>query len=383
MPSIDTLSVEEQDAIKSLLSGLFPRLGSAYGGSGYGSDWLSPWAKAKRICSPEYCPRYFSYSVPKSDVRDSQIDDLYVKAATGTPDKVSQMVAAFFTCGKARRVIERLRQGEESISPESVPSLAVAVAANAKHIPNPPSPFSFAEPVSQAGILISHLIKRLPVGANRVALAKEVIQAADPLWFGSEVLRWLHVTNDEDKADSNTLTKDELKEVAKTLIERIKASAKAGTALFNVDVSQEQSLLYEWRWVEGRQPVQAHLSSVFEKNPINVGLFLRAMAPRAWGQEDVLPQAGELDGDQLKNIKLIYDLDALAELIRSHLPGDFENPQRFPDENKPIEQRLAEQFMYVYNKWKKDGEPPDRPVAGDTKLQANEAEEETDQEHEA
>jgi hypothetical protein len=64
----------------------------------------------------------------------------------------------------------------------------VAIAANAKHIPNPPTLFSFAEPVSQAGILISHLIRRLPPGEPRVSLTKQVIDSADPLWFGSEVL---------------------------------------------------------------------------------------------------------------------------------------------------------------------------------------------------
>lgn len=358
-PVVEDLPAEEQEAIKSLLKGLFPRLGSTYGGGGYGTDWLSPWAKARRICSPDYCSRYFSYSVPQSDVRDSDMDALYAKAAKEPAAELGKDVVAYFTGGKAKRVIERMRQREESTSPEAVASLCVVIAANAKHIPNPPSLFSFAEPVSQAGILISHLIGRLPAGGPRVTLAKQVIEAADPLWFGNEVLRWLHVTDDADKADSNMLTKDEVKEVGKALVERIKARAAAGEPLFNVDVSQEQSLLYKWWRIEGREPVHTHLASVFTKDSKNIALFLQAMAPRSWGEGDVLPRVGKLDGNQLKNIKLIYDLDALAQLIRQHLPGDFENPQWSPDSSKPVEQRLAEQFMFVYNKWKKDGEPPD------------------------
>jgi predicted KAP-like P-loop ATPase len=224
-PVVEALPVEEQEAIKSLLRSLFPRLGSAYGGGGYGTDWLSPWAKAKRLCSPDYCPRYFSYSVPKSDVRDSDMDALYAKAAKEPAAEVGKDVVGHFTGGKAKRIIERMRQHEESTPPEAVASLCVAIAANAKHIPNPPSLFSFAEPVSQAAILISHLIGRLPAGEPRVKLAKQVIEATDPLWFGDEVLRWLHVTDDDDKADSNTLTKDEAKEVGKALVERIKARA--------------------------------------------------------------------------------------------------------------------------------------------------------------
>ncbi|MFN0012212.1 MAG: P-loop NTPase fold protein [Phycisphaerales bacterium] len=358
-PSIDALPSEEQEAIKSLLKNLFPRLGSVYGGGGYGSDWLSPWAKAKRICSPDYCPRYFSYSVPKSDVRDSEMDALYARAATEPPSEVGKALVAYFTGGKAKRVIERMRQHEEGTPPEAAASLCVAIAANAKHIPNPPSLFSFAEPVSQAGILISNLTARLPVGEQRVTLAKQVIEAADPLWFGDECLRWLHVTDDADKADSNTLTKEEVKEVGKALVERIKARAKAGEPLFNVDVPQEQSLLFVWWRVEGRDAVQKHLTTLFERDPKSIALFLQAMAPRSWGEGDVLPRVGQLDGNQLKNIKLICDLDALAALIQEHLAGDFQNPQWFPDANKPVAQRLAEQFMIVYSKWKKDGEPPD------------------------
>lgn len=355
-PVVEALPAEEQEAIKMLLKDLFPKLGSAYGGSGYGADWLSPWAKTKRICSPDYCSRYFSYSVPTSDVRDSEMDALYAKARKETAAAVSKDVAAYFTGGKAKRVIERMRQQEKSMLPEAVQSLCVAIAANAKHIPNPPTLFSFAEPVSQAGILISHLIRRLPPGEPRVSLTKQVIDSADPLWFGSEVLRWLYVTDDADKADSNTLTKEQHEEVSKLLVERIKAHTNSGQPLFSIDVPQEQSLLYEWQRVDGREPVQAHLSAVFSSDFENIAIFLQAIAGLSWSLGDGTPHVADLRINQLENIKLIYDLDSLASLIKIHLPGDFANPQYYPDSDTPIGQRLAEQFIYVYNNWKKDGE---------------------------
>lgn len=363
-PKVDLLPPEEQEAIKSILRDLFPRLGSPYGAPNYGSDWLIPWERAKRICSPDYCPRYFAYSIPTNDVRDSEIDRLYVKAIEGATTDVSKLIANFFTSGKAKRVIEKLRRNEESTSPEAVEPLCLAIAANAKHIPNHPALFSPGEPASQAGILVSFLIERLPRGEQRLTLAKRVIAAADPLWFGDEVLRWLYVTDDKDKVDRNTLTKEEVKEVGNALVERIKIQAEAGEPLFNIDMRQEQSLLFEWWRVEGREPVQSHLSSIFMKDPKSIGLFLQAMAPQSWGATDVLPRVGKLEGDELKKIKRIYDLDALADLIRKHLPGDFENPQQFLGHDKPVEQRLAEQFMYVFNKWKKEGEPTEAKLVG-------------------
>jgi hypothetical protein len=355
-PLVDSLPSEEQKAIKSLLRSLFPKLGNAYGGAGHGSDWLSTWSKAKRICSPDYCPRYFAYSVPASDVRDSEMDALYAKAAEDDRSDVRTRIAKLFAGGKAKRVIERMRQHEESTTSEAVASLCLAIATNAKDIPNPASIFGFAEPASQAGILISHLIERLPAGGPRVTLAKEVIGATEPLWFGGEVLRWLHVTDDADRADSNTLTMDEVVEVRQALVERIKVRAADGEPLFDVDVPQEHALLYEWWRVEGREPVQSHLSSVFATDPRSIASFLQAMAPRSWGEGDVLPRVGELGGTQLKNIELVYDLDRLAQLIRQHLPGDFEHPQWLPNSSTPVDQRLAEQFMFLYGKVKKEAD---------------------------
>lgn len=364
-PILEAMPGEERDSVKSLLKVLFPRVGSAYGGSGYGSTWLGTWAKAKRICSPDYCPRYFAYAVPKSDVRDSEMESLYAKAASGDVTQVRGDLEALFTSGKARRVIESMRQREKDTDPKAVPALCLAVASLARHIPNPPSLYSFAELPSQAGMLIAFLINQLPPGAARLDLAKRVIAAADPLWFGDECLRWLNVTDDADKAEHNTLTKDEAKEVGRALVERIKTRAASGEPLFNIEVPQEQSLLFEWWRIEGREPVQKHLTRVFEKEPKNIALFLQSMAPRSWGQEDVLPRVGGLDGNQVKNIKFIFELDALAALIQKHLPGDFVNPKWHPDGQRSVEQRLAEQFMFVYNKWKKDGEPPDaKPSTG-------------------
>lgn len=358
-PTIESLPANEQAAIKYLLNSLFPRLGRAYGEGVYGSSSLEQWAKRKRICSPDYCPRYFAYAVAQNDVRDSQVDAICAKAAAGRRADVNEALALYFREGKARRVIERLRQREEDTPPEAVPTLCLALAANADRIPNVPSLFRSAEAASQAAILIAQLISRLPAGQSRVELAKEIIAIADPLWFGDECLGWLHVTDETDRSDQNALTGDELDEVRKVLVDRVKARALEGHPLFSTEVPQEQSLLFEWLLVDGRAPVQSHLSGVFTKDSSSIATFLQAMAPRMRSLGSGVWRVGDLDGDSLKHIKKIYDLDALAELIRKHLDGDFENPEWESDKDRPVERRLAEQFMFVYNMWKKEGEPED------------------------
>jgi predicted KAP-like P-loop ATPase len=365
-PVLDAMPKEHSEAAKALLVDLFPRLSGVYGHSNYGSDWLTRWARERRISSPEYCPRYFTYAVPRNDVADAEITALLDAAGRGDSASVGACLTAHLAGAKARRVIEKLRAIESTIDERAAEALAVAIAKLGKNIPNPPALFSFAEPPSQAAILISHLLRRIPNRKARIAATERAINAADPLWFAVECVRWLYVTDKPEKQDSNTLTKEETAGVRQMLVERIKARAAAGDLLFDPDVPQEDSQLFEWWRVEGRDPVEAYLLGVFKKDPKQVACFLQSHAPLAWGQGDPLPRVSELDANQLKSMKLIIDLDKLAELIRQHCAGNFDNPEWFPDDTKPMEQRLAEQFMFVYNKWKKDGEPPDAKVEGDS-----------------
>ena len=356
---------EQAEAVKALLVDLFPRLSGALGHSNYGSDWLPRWSRERRISSPEYCPRYFSYAVPRNDIPDAIITGLLDASTNGEEAAVEASLTTHLAGPKARRVIEKLRAIESTIDPNAAEILAVIIATLGKNIPNPPALFDFAEPPSQAAILISHLLRRIPDRSRRIGAAKRVMGTADPLWFGVECIRWLYVTDKPEKQDSNTLTGIEISEVRRVLVDRIKSYAAAGAPLFNPDVSQEKSLLFEWWRAEGRDPVQHHLVGVFERDATQVGRFLQSQVPLAWSEGAVLPRVSELGADQLKNMKLIIDLATLAEWIRKHCPGNFENPEWYHDDTTPVNQQLAEQFMFVYTKWTKDGEPPDPQRSND------------------
>ncbi len=358
-PILDGLKSNEQKDLKSLLRRLFPRLSRAYGSSGYGDTWLERWAKEKRICSPSYCPRYFSYAVSLDDVSDAYIDGVIKQAVSKDQQSLDQALMKVFTSGKARRVIERLRQHEAEIPVDAVECLVLAFAINAKHIPNPSALFSHTQPPAQAAMLISNLIRLLPCDV-RVDLALRVMEVSNPMWFAGECLRWMYVTDEEDKAESNALKKQQVDEVRLSLTTRIRQRSEEGDRLFDLTIPQEQRLLYEWARAEGRDSVQAHLAAIFEQDPKSIGTFLQTMAPRSWGNGDAVPSVGNIDGNQFKNIEHLFDLDEMAALIQEHLSGNFEEEASFfPNNEKPIEQQLAEQFIHIWKQWKSEGEPSD------------------------
>ncbi|MFL6623125.1 MAG: P-loop NTPase fold protein [Sulfurifustis sp.] len=365
-PILDQMPKEHADAAASLVVDLFPRLsGTLYPGSGYGNDWLPRWSREQRISAPDYCARYFTYAIPNNDIPDAEVTALLKDAERGDSADLRARVRAHLTGPKACRFIEKLRAREDVVDRTAAEVLAVVLAGLGAVIPNPAALFSFAEPPSEAGILISHLLRRIASRAERLAAAKRVMEIADPLWFGAECLRWLYVTDKPERQDQNTLTAGEFAATRTVLVERIKVRAANGVAFFDPGVRQEDSLLFEWSRAEGRDPVQTHLIKIFTQDGRQVANFLQSNAPQAWRDGAAVPHVSDLRADALKRMKLLIELDILAEWIRRTCPGDFENPSYHHDDSTPLDQRLAEQFMFVYNKWKKNGEPRDN-AAGET-----------------
>lgn len=356
-PALDRLSQDEAEAAKHLLVDLFPRLAGIYLRNNYGPDWVERWTREKRISSPQYCARYFTYAVPHSDVPDAEMTSLLDVAASGDIGAVRERLGSLFAGKMAARSIEKLRSVESTVDAETAKTLALAIAPLGSVLPNPVTLFSHTQPPGQAAILTSHLLARIPDRDERMAIAAQVVEAAEPLWFAAECIRWFRVTDKPEKEGVNALTSEEEQRVRILLVERIKAAAEAGDPLFDPSAYEQGSLLFEWQRVEGTDPVQEHLLRVFNADPSQVPAFLKSMANRAWGGDSALPHLGDFDGDNLRNIRRLIDLDVLADLIRANVGGDFEVTEWSYDTNRPDEQRLAEQFMYIYNKWRTEGEP--------------------------
>jgi len=356
-PVLTRLTQDEVDAVKGLLVSLFPRLAGAYGNTNYRSDWIERWSRERRVSSPQYAARYFTYGVPHDDVSDAELGVMIGIAARGSVPELRTAISSHLDGRTASRLIEKLRGIESSVDPATAASLVQAIGPLGAHIPNPRSLMGFETPTGQAGILISHLLRRIPDRARRLEVAKQAMADADPLSFGVECLRWFRVTDKPEKEDANALTQAEEAEAQRVLVDRIKAEAAKGTVLFDSAMGEAGSLLYAWWRADGTEPVQAYLVGMFEKRPELVGAFLEAMAPRAWSAGDVIPHISDLDGGHLKNIRHVIDLDVLADHIRANCAGDFDATDWSYDDTRPVQQRLAEQFTYILRKWETDGEP--------------------------
>ena len=93
--------------------------------------------------------------------------------------------------------------------------------------------------------------------------------------------------------------------------------------------------------------------------------------------DGLLARFGEIaqkgDSVRLEQLRdLVIDVSLLADLVRSHCAGNFEKSEWHSDRDRPPEERLAEQFMYVFNKRKKDKAASDS--SGQVEVAVSEAE---------
>jgi len=73
---LELLPEEDRDSAKKLLSIIFPRFNSAFGGDNYGSDWLPNWRKQLRVCSPDKFPIYFRFTLGSDSISNAEINAL-------------------------------------------------------------------------------------------------------------------------------------------------------------------------------------------------------------------------------------------------------------------------------------------------------------------
>lgn len=224
---LETLSSALNNAnkaqIKDLLSNLFPNLDTVFGNYHYSDKNSNDWYVNKRIISPKYFDRYFSYAVIEGDISDIEFDELVSSIRTATIDNIVAQMKAIISKSDAGNFIQKLRSRETEYEWDQSMKIAKAICSLTELLPNTGGMmgFGFENPTGQAAIFIYQLLKNHK-DQNIFSLAKELMIFPKDFRFAYNINNWLRTG---DRPEDKLFTVEQYQELAKILTERAVAEA--------------------------------------------------------------------------------------------------------------------------------------------------------------
>jgi len=129
---LDRVSEDNREAVRGIMTRLFPKFAVEYGGSHYSPEFERKWRVQRRICSPDVFPIYFRLTVPIDSISEAEMREWL--ALGGDPEAFGERLLEFATEGRrdgttrARVAVDRLDDyAHEELPQEHVPSVVGAI----------------------------------------------------------------------------------------------------------------------------------------------------------------------------------------------------------------------------------------------------------------
>src|SRR5690606_26928511 len=189
------LTKKQRSCIQSLLEELFPRLNEVFHNyATYDGRLTNDWFKQKRIVSPKYFNKYFSYAVIKGEISDMAFQNFLADVSTQSIEEVASSIKTLVEQSSPDNFLQKIRSIEEDFKWEEAVKIAKAISATSEIFPKRDGfsfGFGFETPNGQAAIFIYQLIKKHDNKEEQFSLASELMDEAKYFEFAYELNNWL------------------------------------------------------------------------------------------------------------------------------------------------------------------------------------------------
>ena len=323
---LDSLNDRDRASVTALVKRMFPKVASAIGGVGYGSDFLPNWRKALRACSPELFDIYFQFGVPDDHLTQAELMKL-LELSSDLPVLVETLKAATRTTradgrSKARDYVDRLTQlAGEKITVRQSERLVEAIFAIDEDLLTPTDAHGGMMSIPNSWRimwLMNHLLERIPEGDRAGLLLRCIREGHSYSAMVDVVGRLVEALTDPSKKHDwmEGIPEDVVGAMKASVVERVDA-ANLHTLLSSEDAG---FVLLNWsRWNESTA-VRAKLLPVLDDASLLEKLlprFLGTGSSHAWGDR-VSSTTYHLDP---RDLERYFNLDALLVRVEALLPN--------------------------------------------------------------
>lgn len=291
------LTKKQRSCIQNLLEELFPRLNEVFHNHGHHSGNYDDWFKKKRIVSPKYFNRYFTYTVIKGEISDVAFEIFLSEIPSQSVDEASKALKLLVQQSSPDNFLHKIRSIEEEFSWDASIKIAKAISITSELFPEEKGfsiSFGLGAPKGQAAIFIYQLIKKNENREDRFELAKELMSFAQPFEFAYELNKWFR---SGDTLEQKIFTSEQYGELATLLIQHSLKEAN-GQPLFEKysDFQIMKYILGSWSETD-KNGLDKYIRHIIDTDKSKVIDLLRAFTPT--GVSNV---AGEYRTDFSKDI---------------------------------------------------------------------------------
>ena len=130
------LTKKQRSCIQRLLEELFPRLNEAFHNySSYDGRLINEWFKQKRIVSPKYFNKYFSYAVIKGEISDIAFENFLSDVSAQSIDEVVNAINKLVEQSSPDNFLQKIRSIEDEFKWEEAVKIAKAISATSEIFP--------------------------------------------------------------------------------------------------------------------------------------------------------------------------------------------------------------------------------------------------------
>lgn len=336
----------DKTGIQLLLQDIFPQLNEVYNNYHYTSDSYNIWYNQKRICSPEYFDRYFTYSLQEGEMSDVDFEGIISELETTPIDDLSQRFKKLIEKSSIDDFVTKVRSQEKIYTWEEAKKIANSLVLFSELFPktSPNSFFGFGSPLSQIAIFISQLIEKGSTREEKFQFAKGLMLKANTFAFSYEINRWLRRGKDEEKI----FEIGEYQELAKILIDRaIKESG--GKSIFETHDNYITYMISSWNEID-KIELWDYVESILKKDKNNVLQILKACTPTISSTRYPQPYKSDFTQEQFNLLKNVLDFELVHKKIEEWNNGkvDISDVKFSHMEPNPSLENIAKQFEHWY-----------------------------------
>lgn len=346
----ENLTKKQRSCIQSLLEELFPRLNEAFHNYvSYDGRLTNYWFKQRRIVSPKYFNKYFSYAVIKGEISDIAFQNFLSDVSAQSIDEVASSIKTLVEQSSPDNFLQKIRSIEEDFKWEEAVKISKAISAISEVFPKRDGfsfGFGFETPNGQAAIFIYQLIKKHDNKNEQFSLASELMDEAKHFEFAYELNNWLRTG---DTPEQKLFTSGQYGQLAMQMIKRVLKEADK-QPIFEKFPDHVNYIFASWA-EQNKNAVTKYINGILKKDKSKVIDLLRAFTPTGYSTAVVGPYKTDFTKEQYQFFVSIFDKKVIDKAISKTYTDSQLNTEEvmwkhMRNDTTQSDINLARQFRY-------------------------------------